>query len=648
MAELYGLSLTQHLDNILEEAKHHKTIYGYPLKKVFKPDPSKDLSVVFHKRKAATPLGPASGPHTQMAQNILLSFLGGGRIMELKTVQILDRLEIPRPCIDMRNIGFNVEWSQELRLDESYHEYVVAWVLLKIIEEMELLDIPKGDPFYNTIFDLSVGYDLKGISSPAVTNWITRMMKAGPYIDRLLKDLPPRYAAYRNLSVNPRISNSLTLSTFHGCPRNEIQSIVEYLIGGLGLNVLIKMNPTQAGYHFVEKTLNQDLGYKHIQLDLKSFQDDMQFKEAVSMMKDLEVFARALERNVGAKFTNTLVVNNKDNVFTDSVMYLSGPPLHVISMNAMLNFRKQVGAHIPISFSAGVDSENFVDTVLCGMVPVTSCSDLLGKGGYTRMVNYLRKLEKAMDKSGCKTIESFVNQTSGGAPGVVGGVQNAMEIVPRLIENPKYHYKANSKLPKKVGSKLEFFDCLTCNICLPVCPNASNFSLPVGKSSSKIHHFKWDGNSFTPGEAIVFNLDKPAQIANYADFCNECGNCDTFCPEDGGPYIVKPRFFSTKKTWEKSPRLDGFYFEKPHIMVGRMDGRLYRLEVEDALGISHFTTPEAVFKLNQSHEVIEGESLGLEPGDVVDMLPYHRMLSLLKGFEQSHDYAAKLLRESFH
>jgi len=64
-----------------------------------------------HGHTAATPLGPAAGPHTQLAQNIVLSYLVGCRIFELKTVQILDELVIPRPCIDMRTVGFNVEWS---------------------------------------------------------------------------------------------------------------------------------------------------------------------------------------------------------------------------------------------------------------------------------------------------------------------------------------------------------------------------------------------------------------------------------------------------------------------------------------------------------------------------------------------------------
>ncbi|HHO55408.1 MAG TPA: glutamate synthase, partial [Trueperaceae bacterium] len=102
MAELYGPSLGVHLKAILSELENKGSIYGYPKTKFFLGFDDFDLSTKFHDKNAYTSLGPSSGPHTQMAQNILLSFLGGGRIMELKTVQILDELDIPRPCIDAR------------------------------------------------------------------------------------------------------------------------------------------------------------------------------------------------------------------------------------------------------------------------------------------------------------------------------------------------------------------------------------------------------------------------------------------------------------------------------------------------------------------------------------------------------------------
>ena len=68
-----------------------------------------------------------------MAQNVVLSWLAGSRILELKTVQINDRLTIPRPCIDATNVGYNVEWSQELRLAESLSEYVAGSMLVDML-----------------------------------------------------------------------------------------------------------------------------------------------------------------------------------------------------------------------------------------------------------------------------------------------------------------------------------------------------------------------------------------------------------------------------------------------------------------------------------------------------------------------------------
>jgi putative selenate reductase len=67
-----------------------------------------------------------------MAQNLWLSYAAGGRILELKTVQVNDRLKIPRPCIDVTNIGYNVEWSQELLVEQSLREYVAGMMLIEI------------------------------------------------------------------------------------------------------------------------------------------------------------------------------------------------------------------------------------------------------------------------------------------------------------------------------------------------------------------------------------------------------------------------------------------------------------------------------------------------------------------------------------
>ena len=134
MAELVPLSLPLLLRRAFLEYQREGKIFDLPKSKFFRGIPGIDFSVDFHGHRASTPLGPAAGPHGQLAQNIVLSWLGGSRIIELKTVQILDELKIPRPCIDIANVGYNVEWSQELKLEQSLREYVGAAMFLEILK----------------------------------------------------------------------------------------------------------------------------------------------------------------------------------------------------------------------------------------------------------------------------------------------------------------------------------------------------------------------------------------------------------------------------------------------------------------------------------------------------------------------------------
>lgn len=650
MAELHGIPLHRHLEAIASEYRQRQSIYGYPRRKMFLGFPDCDFSVDFHGRRAATPLGPASGPHTQMAQNIILAFLGGGRIMELKTVQILDRLQIPRPCIDVRNVGYNVEWSQELRLQESYQEYVHAWILLKIIEAMELLGIPRGDPFYDTVFDLSVGYDLKGISSPEMHRWLQGMQNAGDAIPRALANLPPAFAKYRNLEIPADISNSVTLSTFHGCPREEIERIVEYLIREHGFHVIVKMNPTILGYDAVRRTLHEDLGYSHVDLDPQAFAKDLQFEEAVAMMKRLESFARQYDRTVGAKFTNTLVVKNHEHVFKEEVIYLSGPPLHVLAMQAMHRFRREVDAHFQISFSAGITKHNFVDAVRCHMKPITTCTDLLKTGGYTRLFAYLKNLQCAMEEQQVRDIDGLILNSAGAEfqDVAIAGVANADRIVPALVRDRTYHADMNRKTPPKIDSHLRLFDCITCNKCLPVCPTAANFSIRTGAKKFRTINYRSEDDELIPVQGEDFVLEQEHQIANLADFCNECGNCDTYCPELGGPFIAKPRFFWSRATYEKCAGDNGFYFSSPTMMIGRINGQEYQLAYQVDRQEYTFRSHQIELRLDQHDQRLASKRLaGTQKSAYIDMRPYYIMRTLMEGLlADQHAYPAIMLRQT--
>ena len=84
-----------------------------------------------------TPFGPAAGPNTQLAQNIVAGYFGGARFFELKTVQKMDGAElaacINRPCILAEDECYNCEWSTELTVPQAFEEYVKAWCACKML-----------------------------------------------------------------------------------------------------------------------------------------------------------------------------------------------------------------------------------------------------------------------------------------------------------------------------------------------------------------------------------------------------------------------------------------------------------------------------------------------------------------------------------
>ncbi|MBI2519229.1 MAG: hypothetical protein HYV97_02380 [Bdellovibrio sp.] len=644
MSELQGISITRHLDSILEEFKSSKTIYDFPFAKMYRGQFSADLSVNFHATQVATPLGPAAGPHTQLAQNIVLAFLGGARIFELKTVQILDQLDIPRPCIDARNICFNVEWSQELSLLESSREYVKAWLLLHFIRELELLGVVKSSPLYNVHFDLSAGYDLKGISSPQMTTWFKHMQNARELIEEQLVQLPMRYQHLKRISVPTSLSNSVTLSTFHGCPAGEIEKMVEYLLGDLGLNVIVKMNPTLLGQERVKQILHQDLGYTHIALLSKAFESDLNFEQAVAMMKRLQGKAKSCNRFLGAKFTNTLVVGGEHSKLSPSEQYLSGPPLHVMAMEALHKFREKMGAEFPVSFSAGIDATNVADTMACNIIPVTVCTDLLKIGGYTRLNKYFKNIDEIFAQAEVTSLDQFILKRAKSAETLEqAGLCNSREYVKTLSKNPRYHFEKNMKLPKKTEKKLDFFECLTCNICMEVCPNGANFLFPMPPQEYSMPDYRWNGCEFVSDGTISIKLEKGAEIANLSEFCNDCSNCDTFCPEVGGPYIVKPKFFIKRDNYERH-QTQGFWLED-NCIRGKFDSAEYILRKDVAKAQWEFLTEMGTFLFDTQNKLLAfSANKPMSASDRVPSDKYLKLKILLEGLSKSSRYGATLLR----
>ncbi len=641
MADLKGLHLADHLEQIFNEYKTHRSIYGYPADSFFRPVSGKDFSVNLYGTPAYTPLGPAAGPHTQLAHNILLSWLHGSRIIELKTIQVLDELTIPRPCIDMRTIGFNVEWSQELTLKESLKEYVTAWMLIHLLRHSELLEISGTNPFYDTIFDMSAGYDLKGISSEPVSDWLTGMHNATEIIESLRTEIPPELAHLKNAVIPPSVSDSLTLSTFHGCPADEIEDMVAYLITEHHLNVIVKMNPTLGGYEFTRKLLQDDLGYKHIELVPSAFEADLQFDQAVAMMQRLQTLATKHKRIVGAKFTNTLIVQNTESVFKTPQRYLSGAPLYVLAMSLVEKFRTAVGTDFPVSFSGGITKENFPEAVAANLAPVTTCTDLLKKGGYKKLTIYLQNLSADMEKHEARSIRDYILNFSGSTGHVAeAGQQNGTLITQQALNSGSYAFTKLARPPKKINSQLHTFDCLSCNICIPVCPNAANFEYLSQIQEIPVRQFKIRDGAIQITQKEIFQISKQTQIGNLAEFCNECGNCDTFCPETGGPYKAKPHFFIYRQTFTETKR-DGYYFENPSLLRLRLKGQMYTLQKDTQTEIFIWGSKDWQFRFDTKGNILNYS--GPDQPDMDDRL-FLEMKTVFEGIRsEPNRYPQQLL-----
>ena len=117
------------------------------------------------------------------------------------------------------------------------------------------------------------------------------------------------------------------------------------------------------------------------------------------------------------------------------------------------------------------------------------------------------------------------------------------------------------------------------------------------------------------------------QIAVFQDFCNDCGNCDTFCPEEGGPYLEKPRFFGTLDGWHRWRDRDGFFVasEGEDVRVwARLRGREYALEIDGAKERAVFTDGALRLEIDHPHrQILRAEAVpGAPEGHVLDVSSY--------------------------
>ena len=442
-------------------------MFGIDRKLFFMPSPEDPFRMERYGKTLETPIGVAAGPHTQLAQNILSAWLCGARYIELKTVQTLDELNVAKPCIDMRDEGYNCEWSQELKLDQSFEEYLKAFVLLHVLRRMFGLP-PETEPGRGPgfIFNMSAGYNLEGIRSPGVQRFLDRMENAAGDIERIRAELVPIFPEIQDLSIPSRLSDNLTVSTMHGCPPGEIESIGRYFITGRHLHTTIKLNPTLLGPDRLRDILNIRLGYE-VQVPDEAFAHDLHYADGVALIRNLSEAARSAGVSFGVKLTNTLeTLNEHQNLpRTEHMVYMSGRALHPVSINLAGRLRQEFGEALDITFSAGVDAFNITDTLACGLRPVTMSSDLLKPGGYGRLHQYIEELRAGMRGSTSLSALEKNRSPLSLQPGASNLTAYAAEVLGR---NSRYH-REQPPLSIKNTRPLPRFDCAAAP-CMAACP----------------------------------------------------------------------------------------------------------------------------------------------------------------------------------
>ena len=451
---------------IMGEFRNHDSIFSIDKAQFYKDDRKNTVNVF--SQSCTTPMGPAAGPHTQLSQNIVASYLVGARFIELKTVQIMDHLEIAKPCIDARDEGYNVEWSTEYTLEKAYDEYLKAWIVLHMIESAMEGKVVEKPSF---IFNMSCGYNLEGIKQEKMQIFIDSMIDAGkkPLFDEYINeakalldegilegsDWEGREECVRKTldKISKNICPSVTVSTMHGCPPKEIEAICSYLLTEKKLDTFVKLNPTLLGYDTVRKVLD-DLGFNYVVLKRESFEHDLQLSDAKAMLHRLVELAGKEGRKFGVKLTNTLGNVNPQDVLPGDERYGSGRILLPLSTRVALILSEEFNGTLPISYSGGVSALSVKELFEIGIHPITLATDMLHPGGYAKMKQLCEICKEAPEAWKKETIDvsrlrKFVEEVSS----------------PKGIAGKEFRGTNSSK----VGTPLSLFDCYVAP-CVEACP----------------------------------------------------------------------------------------------------------------------------------------------------------------------------------
>ncbi|MEZ4387323.1 MAG: FAD-dependent oxidoreductase [Candidatus Krumholzibacteriia bacterium] len=468
-ADLAPLSFERLLDWIRRERAALGTVFGLHEDLLLDDLGGQPFALPRRGHVLDTPVGVAAGPHTQLSHNLVAAWLCGARFLELKTVQVLDELAIARPCIDMADEGYNCEWSQELPIAVSGSQYLDAWVAIRLLQQAAGT-LAADEPGF--VMDLSVGYDLAGVRSAKVQGFLDRFADSRDEVTARLAAARPWFPHALEIPVPEGVADSVTLSTMHGCPPDEIERIACFLMQERGLDTTVKLNPTLLGADEVRGLLNDTLGFP-AEVPDEAFQHDLAWDAALDLVRSLTGVAARCGRRFAVKLTNTLECRNTRGVLpaSEPMSYLSGRALHPISVRTAARLQESLDGRLDISFAGGADAGNVSWLVASGLSPVTVCSDLLRPGGYQRLHQYLDNLAGAMSAVGAGSIDQLIRR-SAATPGLdtaAAALANLQAYAGQVARNHAYQRRTFPDRTIKTDRALGAFDCIAAP-CAHTCP----------------------------------------------------------------------------------------------------------------------------------------------------------------------------------
>ena len=342
------------------------------------------------------------------------------------------------------------------------------------------------------------------------------MKDARAEVDALRREIPDDLRRWRDLDFTTRLSDQITLSTFHGCPAGEIEGIVRFLLTEMDVHVTVKLNPTLLGRETVDGLLHDVMGYDEVRTRARGLRQgpavgpgprDHRPALGGGALARPDVPGQVLEHAGGAQPPDVLPGGGVGDV------PLRRPPARGHhGAGRSLPARAAAGADLVLGRGGRPELRGLRRPRLHAhhdlhrppearrvrpAARATTCSSRNGCARWARRGSAIswcarsararRPSARRRRKGRCATRSwpHWRREATCAAAWPFRGlydrivaraaVLNTPLGAARAAAEPRYRAEKNRAAPRKIGSHLVLFDCINCDKCVPVCPNDANF-----------------------------------------------------------------------------------------------------------------------------------------------------------------------------